>query len=161
MYHLTSRLTPNSVVQTKQTKPRARCIQKWTIAGAQLTSKSSGVLILNWFIDFLLFCCTNCDSVNSTYGNFSAWLPTRGRHFVATWPVCVYVVLCSLRTYIIMVRSVTSPWRWRQHGPPKRLHRTTSLHGVTTWRWKQHGRQKRWYPTAFPGVTNPEDLYLR
>jgi len=24
------------------------------------------------------------------------------------------------------------PWRWRQHGPPKLLYSTTTLHGVTT-----------------------------
>jgi hypothetical protein len=25
----------------------------------------------------------------------------------------------------------SSPWRWRQHGPPKRWYPTTTLHGVT------------------------------
>jgi hypothetical protein len=29
---------------------------------------------------------------------------------------------------------VTSPWRWRQQGPPKHWCHTTSLHGVTTQR---------------------------
>jgi hypothetical protein len=27
--------------------------------------------------------------------------------------------------------TVTSPWRWRQHGPTKRLYPTTTLHGFT------------------------------
>jgi hypothetical protein len=27
---------------------------------------------------------------------------------------------------------LTSPWRWRQHGPPKRWYPTATLHGVTT-----------------------------
>jgi len=26
--------------------------------------------------------------------------------------------------------EITSPWRWRQHGPQKRWHPTTILHGV-------------------------------
>jgi len=26
----------------------------------------------------------------------------------------------------------TSPWKWWQHGPPKRLYPSTSLHGATT-----------------------------
>jgi len=29
----------------------------------------------------------------------------------------------------ITIRRQTSPWRWRQHGPPKRWY-PTSLHGV-------------------------------
>jgi hypothetical protein len=57
----------------------------------------------------------------------------------------------------------TSPWRWRQQGPPKRWYPTTSLHGVITqktatwisiqtpltspWTWEQHGPPKHWYPT--------------
>jgi hypothetical protein len=28
--------------------------------------------------------------------------------------------------------SPSSPWRWRQHGPPKHCYPTTGLHGVTT-----------------------------
>jgi len=30
--------------------------------------------------------------------------------------------------------KVTTPWRWRQHGPPKRWYPTTAQHGVTTQR---------------------------
>jgi hypothetical protein len=57
--------------------------------------------------------------------------------------------------------SVTSPWKWRQHDPPKRWYLITSLHGVITqktttwisiqapiaspWRRRQHDPPKRWY----------------
>jgi len=44
---------------------------------------------------------------------------------------------------------VTTQWRWRQHGPPKRWYPTTSLRGVTTqWRWRQHDPPKRWFLTV-------------
>jgi len=29
-------------------------------------------------------------------------------------------------------KTALQPWRWRQHGPSKRWHLTTTLHGVTT-----------------------------
>jgi len=39
----------------------------------------------------------------------------------------------------------SKPWRWRQHGSPKRWHPITTLHGVTT--------LKRWHPiTTIHGV---------
>jgi len=28
--------------------------------------------------------------------------------------------------------AVFSPWRWRQHGPPKRWYPDTTVHGITT-----------------------------
>jgi hypothetical protein len=34
--------------------------------------------------------------------------------------------------YLRRPRLKSSPWRWRQHGPPKRWYPTTTLHGVTT-----------------------------
>jgi hypothetical protein len=80
--------------------------------------------------------------------------------------------------------SVTSTWRWRQHGPLKRLYPITTQHGVTTqktfdlkhhrreglksrtvrvlpWRWRQHGPPKHWYPTTTTTRRhNSEDLDL-
>jgi len=32
----------------------------------------------------------------------------------------------------LSVQEVPAPWRRRQHGPPKRLYPTTTLHDVTT-----------------------------
>jgi len=39
-----------------------------------------------------------------------------------------------LRNVVILPHhyTVSSPWRWRQHGPPKRWYCTTSLQGVYT-----------------------------
>jgi hypothetical protein len=73
-------------------------------------------------------------------------------------------------TWISIQASLTSPWRWQQHGPPKHRYPTTSLYGVTTqktttwisnqapltspWRWRQHGPPKHRYPTtSLHGVT--------
>jgi len=67
----------------------------------------------------------------------------------------------------------TSPWRWKQHGPPKLWYPTTSLHDVISqkittwitiqapltspWRWMQQGPPKRWYPTTSLHGVDPED----
>jgi hypothetical protein len=37
-------------------------------------------------------------------------------------------------TRITIQAPITSPWRWSQHGPPKRWYTTTSIHGVITGR---------------------------
>jgi hypothetical protein len=41
-------------------------------------------------------------------------------------------------TWSSIQAPLTSPWRWRRHGPPKRLYPTITLHGVITqktWTW--------------------------
>jgi hypothetical protein len=45
----------------------------------------------------------------------------------------------------------TTPWRWRQHSPPKRWYPTTSL---IPWRWRQHSSRKSSCPTT---SLHPED----
>jgi hypothetical protein len=53
--------------------------------------------------------------------------------------------------------TVSQPRRWRQHGPPKLWHPTTTQHNIVSQprRWRQHGPPKRWYPTkTLHGVTN-------
>jgi hypothetical protein len=91
----------------------------------------------------------------------------------------------TLVSFHITTRLHTSPWRWAQHGPPKRsillhhkvtltlqpedgrsmtlrnvgsYHITTRLH-TSPWRWRQQGSPKRWYPsTSLYGITlYPED----
>jgi len=56
-------------------------------------------------------------------------------HFALFWVVtpCIGVVgyqrfRCSCCLYL----QFTSPWRWKQYGPPKRWYPATALHGVTT-----------------------------
>jgi len=34
--------------------------------------------------------------------------------------------------YELNLYLITSPWRWRQYGPPKRWYPATSLHGIVT-----------------------------
>jgi hypothetical protein len=70
-----------------------------------------------------------------------------------------------------------SHWRWRQHGPLKRLYPTTTLHVVTTQKtttwisiqapltspriWRQHGPPKRLYlPHHYTVSHNQEDFDL-
>jgi hypothetical protein len=43
-----------------------------------------------------------------------------------------YTVSQSRRPWIEGTRVFTSPWRWRQQGPPKLRYSTTSLYDVTT-----------------------------
>jgi hypothetical protein len=38
----------------------------------------------------------------------------------------------KIGTWIYIQALFTSPWRWRQHGTPKRWYPTTALHGVKT-----------------------------
>jgi len=43
-----------------------------------------------------------------------------------------YVVMpCSVVVEYHRFRGLYCPWRWRQHGPPKRRYPTAVLHGVT------------------------------
>jgi len=44
-------------------------------------------------------------------------------------PECVITSLVISNTE--EKNSITSPWRWRQHGPPKRWYPNRTVHGVT------------------------------
>jgi hypothetical protein len=77
----------------------------------------------------------------------------------------VMLVYIHVLIFLVMTpRNYVLGWRWRQYGPPKRWHPTTTLHGLTTqkpwtwisiqsplispWRWRQYGSPKFSYPTT-------------
>jgi hypothetical protein len=88
------------------------------------------------------------------YHRFATWIiiTLQCTRQVSTFRLILYVALISYNTtdtttdklfqvdvfWVMTPRSVvvvSSPWRWRQHGPPKRWYLTTTLHGVTTETW--------------------------
>jgi hypothetical protein len=98
----------------------------------------------------------SCTSQVFIYLFISFFLPSFLLSFLAVTQVCAVFshgsFLVSLHPTIVLAKkswpmerilrdschgllgynTLTSPWRWRQHGPPKRWYLTTSLHGVIT-----------------------------
>jgi hypothetical protein len=69
-------------------------------------------------------------------------------HSVLGSGLCRPTALQPPPPHTLFPSPVTSPWRWRQQGPPKHWYPTTSLHGVTVQKKSTLNLHRRENPTS-------------